>query len=282
MIARQQGFTFIEMVVAITVAAIVVGFMALFLVTPVDAYLAQERRTELADSANNARRMLANDIRNAVPDSLRAMTIGTNRALEMLQVADVARYRPQGTGGAPTEELAFGVPGVQQFSLLSPFTKLTTNTNLCGYLVIGPGNPYAFTNVATPAGTCFQLSNVNAVTQEQPVVMQAPATFPGAGSATRTVFYVAQPVSYVCNLTAGTLRRFEGYAITANQATHGTEAQLLAQSPRSSLVARDVTDCVFQYSTTAQHGPLARLTITFTRNGETLQVFDQVQVENAL
>jgi MSHA biogenesis protein MshO len=281
MATRQHGFTLVEMVVAITVAAIVVGFMSLFLVAPVDAYLAQERRTEVADSANNARRMLANDIRNALPDNVRIANVGTSRALELLQVTHVAHYRPTGSTGNAPEELALGPPGDQDFTLLGSFGSLPTSTEFCyGYLVVGQGNAYAFANVITPSGSCFTLGVADPLTNEQSMHIRTAFAFAATGSPSRSVFFVSQPVSYVCDLTAGTLKRFDNYPISANQTTHATEAQLLGQGARMSLIARDVTACTFQYSTTAMHGPLARLRMTFSRNGEMLQVFDEVRVEN--
>src|SRR5262245_28915815 len=102
---RQRGFTLVEMVVAITVSAIVVGFMALFLVTPVQAYLAQERRVELKDSANNATRLFEDDVHRALPNSVRFVRNGSIVAVEMLNVAGVARYRAVGSAGNPDREL---------------------------------------------------------------------------------------------------------------------------------------------------------------------------------
>ncbi len=281
MMTRQDGFTLIEMVVAITVSAVVVGFMALFLTSPVEAYFSQERRTELADSANSARRMFANDIHNALPDSVRAVTSGTNRALELLQVTDMARYRPTPSSGNALQDLQLGPPGDQDFSLFGVLATLPTSVNVCtGRLAIGRGNAYAVSNVITPAGMCFTLAPPDAIKNEQAVHLAAPFAFTAAGSPSATVYYVKQPVSYVCDLTANTLKRFEGYPISANQASHATEAQLIAQGASMSLVARDVTACTFQYSSSLAGGPLARLRLTFSRNGETLQVFEQVQVEN--
>ena len=48
--ARRNGFTLIELLVTMSVAAVVVCFMALFITTPVETYLAQTRRTELNKS----------------------------------------------------------------------------------------------------------------------------------------------------------------------------------------------------------------------------------------
>jgi prepilin-type N-terminal cleavage/methylation domain-containing protein len=41
---RARGFTLIELVITIAVGSVVVAFMALFIVTPMNAYTAQTRR----------------------------------------------------------------------------------------------------------------------------------------------------------------------------------------------------------------------------------------------
>ena len=48
---RARGFTLIELVVALVLAAIVTGFVAAFLATPVRAYVAQTRREQMSDAA---------------------------------------------------------------------------------------------------------------------------------------------------------------------------------------------------------------------------------------
>jgi MSHA biogenesis protein MshO len=279
MTPRQHGFTLLEMIVAITVSAIVVGFMSLFLTAPMDAYIAQERRTELADSANSARRMLENDIRSALPESVRIANVGGESALELLYAADVARYRPAGSSGIAIQDLSVGAPD-SQFYTLGAFTgALATPGVHNGYLVVAHsvgGDAYALSGVISALTT---ITTGLAAGGEQPVTLGAAATFP-VNSPTRSVFFVTGAVSYVCNPAAGTLKRFSNYGISANQLTHATEAQLGALGAASSLVAQDLTACTFNYTLgTPYYGGLARLQITFARNGETVQVLDQVQVE---
>jgi MSHA biogenesis protein MshO len=278
MMPRQQGFTLIEMVVAIVVSAIVVGFMSMFMVAPVEAYLGQERRMELADSANNAMRMLESDVRNAVPDSVRVAAVGGNLALELLYAEDVARYR----SGAAPQDLTIASDTV--FSTLGRLTRLAPGDYLNGYLVIAHalgGDAYTLTNVITPPGTPINIAPEVPGTGEQVITLgPAPVTF-ALDSPTRSVYFVREPVSYVCNPAAGTLKRFWGYPILANQATHATETQLNALGASSSLIAKDLTACTFNTTAaTPYYGGLTRLQMTFARKGETVQVFDQAQVEN--
>src|SRR5581483_1547494 len=162
------------------------------------------------------------------------------------------------------------------------FIKRPLGTDCGSYLVIGhpaSGDAYALASVITAPGTCITLSPLDA-TGEQPITLNPAQTFPATGSPTGNVFYVTGPVSYVCDPAAGTLTRFENYPISSNQATHATQAQLTAAGASSALVSKEVAACTFGYTPSNMHGPLARIDITFTRNGETLQLFEQVQVEN--
>lgn len=276
--ARQGGFTLVEMVVAIAVSAIVVGFMSLFMVSPVQAYLAQERRTELADSANSAMRMIESDVRSAVPESVRFASVGGRLAMELLYAEDVVRYR---SGGAPQD---LTIASDTTFSALGRFTRVAPGTYLDRYLVVGHsvsgGDAYnPVSNVITPMGTSIRIDPEIPGTGEQVVTLGSAMTF-AQESPTRSVFFVREPVSYVCNPATGRITRFWNYPISANQLAHATEAQLTALGASSALVAQDVTACTFQpTASTAFYGGLIRIRMTFARNGETVEVFDQAQVE---
>jgi MSHA biogenesis protein MshO len=279
--ARARGFTLIEMVVAIVIAAIVVGFMAMFMLAPVNSYVAQQRRTDLVDSANNAMRMIQSDVRTALPDSVRAITVGANRTVEMLY-AEGARY----SAGAGAADLS---TGDTQFCAIGSFANTAPNTynapNL--FLVVGHnvsgGNAYNPVGVRTSAGTGITVANATALCPvDQQIDLTLPFVFP-QDSPARRVYFVKGPVSYVCNLATGTVQRFEGYSIAANQALRATAAQLLANGAMSSLVARDVTACTFTPSPEPAgsiYGGLLMVRMTFARNGDTFQAFDQIQVEN--
>src|SRR5687767_2484403 len=116
MLYRHRGFTMVELVVSMVIATILAGFVGLTMTTPVEAYLAQARRAELSDAAETATRMLARDVRGALPESLRSGVVGGFQALEMIEVSAVAGYRTWTTGdsldiGQPDDR--FDVAGAQ-------------------------------------------------------------------------------------------------------------------------------------------------------------------------
>lgn len=104
---RARGFTLIELVVVIAIGAIVVSFMAMFIVRPVQAYGDQTRRAELVDAADSALRFMARDLRGALPNSIRVADDGAIVALELLATLDGARYRDGGPLADSATELDF-------------------------------------------------------------------------------------------------------------------------------------------------------------------------------
>ena len=92
-----RGFTLIEMVITIAVGAVVVAFMAMFIVLPMDAYTAQTRRAGLVD-AQRQRAALhgARHPQRAAQQRPRRRRAARVTALELLATADGARYQDDG------------------------------------------------------------------------------------------------------------------------------------------------------------------------------------------
>lgn len=278
----QRGVTLIELVVTIVVGSIVVAFMAMFIVTPMQAYTSQTRRAELVDEADGALRLMGRDLRAALPNSVRITASGTVRALELLATADGARYRDGGPLSNPALELDFTAAD-GAFATTVPFTQLTlpwssSSAYLAIYNVGVPGaNAYEMTNVITPAGTTISIAAGSAANEH--LVTLSPAFRFAYGSPGRRVYLVSGPVSYLCDTGAGTLRRYSGYPITSTQPA--SAAALAAAGASSALVANDVGACQFSYNPgTAQRNALATITLQLLRSGESIQLLNEVQLAN--
>jgi len=279
----MRGFTLIELVITIAVGSVVVAFMALFIVMPMDAYTAQTRRAALVDASDSALRFMARDLRSSLPNSVRIATSGTVTALELLATADGARYQDGGPVSNPALVLDFTAAD-GAFATTVPFTQLTlpwtSNAySLSIYNVGVPGaNAYQTANVITPAGTTITISA--GATANQNLVTLSPAFQFAFGSPEKRVYLVSGPVSYLCDTAAGTLTRYSGYAIESSQPT--SAATLSAAGAAAALVAANVGGCQFTYSSgTAQRNALATLTLQITQNGQSVQLLNEVQVVNA-
>jgi MSHA biogenesis protein MshO len=278
-----RGFTLVELVVVITIAAIVAVFMVFFLGTPVDAYFAQSSRAGLVDSADRILRSLSADVPMALPNSLRQSGGGGVLALELLATTGVARY--YGTGDKSylppaqeaLEELSIGQPDTDFYTL-----ELFGAANGSYLAIDNQGLPgaYAFGGVMTPLPPQFTITAVGATVEDHVHFAGAGFNFTNA-SPTNSVFLVSGPVSYLCDTNAQTVQRYTGYAISAAQPA--TDAQLMAAGATRSLVAQSVAACtvtIVPAPVSALYGQLAIVEVTLTSNGETLQMFDEIATES--
>jgi len=282
-VGTAKGFTLVELVVTIAISAVVVSFMALFILTPVKAYDSQSRRAALVDAADSALRLMSRDLMLAVPNSVRIGGTGSVVALELLQSIDGARYRDDGPLADPARSLDLTAAD-GAFATTVPFSNLTlpftsTSHSLVIYNVGVPGaNAWNLTDVITPAGT--QISVTAGSSANEQLVTLSPAFRFAWGSPNKRVFLVQGPVTYLCDTAAGTLIRYSGYALsTAQPATAG---DLLALGASGARVATDVGSCAFSYTAgTAQRSGLATLSLQIARNGERIELLQQIQMVNA-
>jgi len=280
---RTRGMTLIELVIVITLSSIVVSFMSMFIVMPMNAYTAQTRRAKLADAADSALRLLSRDLRAALPNSVRTAPNGNIVALELLATVDGARYRDNGPLTDPTLWLDFSAADAA-FSTTVPFLQIplpfnSTNYYLAIYNVGVPGaNAYSMTNVITPANTQISIT-AGAAANVDMVTLSPPFQF-SWGSPGKRVYLVSGPVSYLCDTTAGTLTRYTGYSLNATQLT--TAASLLAAGATAGVVATNASSCQFNYTAgTAQRAGLASLALQLSASGEQVQLLHQVHLVNA-
>ena len=278
-----RGFTLIELVITITVGSIVVAFMALFIVMPMNAYSTQTQQAALVDAADSALRFMARDLRSALPNSVRVTSGGTVTALELLATADGARYQDGGPVSNPALVLDFTAAD-GAFATTVPFTQLTlpwtsSSYYLSIYNVGVPGaNAYQMANVITPAGTTISIAAGAAANQN--LVTLNPAFQFAFGSPGKRVYLVSGPVSYLCDTAAATLTRYSGYTIAGAQPA--SAAALSAAGATAALTAANVASCQFTLTTgTAERNALATLTLQISQNGQSVQLLNEVQVVNA-
>ena len=283
-IGGERGFTLIELVVSIVIAAIIVGVISMFMVTPIEVYFSQEHRSDLADSADSIVRWLDQDVSSAVPNSLRMTTNGNVIAVEMITTTDSARYWNSGeTPSGPPRELDFtgadtafatdGTFNAATYGLAATARRLIVNNQASPLPSVYDVN----STVLTRAGDSIGMTTVAG---ESDVTMTPGFKF-AAPSPTSRVYVMGQTVDYLCDQKAGTLTRYAGYTIAANPAARDSAAKLNAARPQSvSLVGRFVTVCRFAWTAeTAYHGGMLSLELTLANPGGTLPLFHQVGVQ---
>jgi MSHA biogenesis protein MshO len=282
--AGQAGFTLVELVIVIVLSTIVVSFMSMFVSGPVSGFMDQSRRVALVDSADGALRRIGRDVRRALPNSIRTRSSGGVVALELLSTVDGARYRTQPPGG-PEQILDFADED-DSFDAVAPFTQVqkpfrSTGHYLAIYNVGVPGaDAYELANVITPAATEIAI-DADGLTGEDRVTVAPPFRF-AHDSPTRRVYLVDGPVTYLCDSVAGTLMRYAGYAIAADQAARATHGDLLGAGATPSLMANRIASCAFAYTPgTAERAGLVSLQFTVgAQTGERVSLVSQVHVDN--
>lgn len=261
---RAGGFTLVELVVAITIASIVIAFAALFIGAPVNAYELESRRAAVVDEAAASWPAIEADLRRALPNSLRARRNGSFVALELLLVDDYARY--------------MNGPAVSPITVAGGAFRGVAAGNYAGYLSVnncGPGPPacpdaYALTTSMTSLPRTI---TVAAAGPGEQTLSVSPAPIFGTDSPRKTIYLVSGPVTYLCDESRGTLRRYDNYLVAANQANRDDAGDFTAVA--NQLVATGLTACDFRASSPSATVPqTASLRLTATRaTGESVTMF---------
>lgn len=263
---RYGGFTLIELLVSMVIATILAGFVAMMIGTPIDAYVAQTRRAELSDSAATAMRILGEDARKALPDSLRAPIVNGIQVLEMIEVSAIANYQTT---------LLLGDP-LNVGQLDSQFDTVTSviPSGPIGHVVVGHSNANGTDVYAPTAGSgVITAGSLNGAGTR--VTLSSPFQFT-INPTTQRAYLVGGVTRYQCDPASRELRRSRGSPIAPAPA--GVVAPF-------DVIASDVVACSFRVRNgTAEHGGVAIVEITISRatngNSDNLTMFRQFKVEN--
>ena len=180
-------------------------------------------------------------------------------------------------GGQTAPADGFDSPDAE-FETLGAFAQLTKPVDSTALYVAlhhtgaAGANAWALANVISAPGTRVQIDAGGSPGQDQ--LRLTPAmTFTSVG-ASRRVYILSGPVSYLCNPVNGTLARYSGYAIASNQALRDTDAELLGAGAARSVIAIGIANCRIAATANATASQTTQhLTMTF-RSGTDQLVFD--------
>lgn len=258
----QQGFTLVELVMVIVILGIVGGMVAVFMKSPIDAYLDSGRRAALTDVADTTVRRMGRDIRKSLPNSVVA---SAGQCVTFIPTKTGGRYRADDT------------PAGLDFALADTTFNMLGSNPLTADQRIAPSDLIVVYNLGITGATAYASNNtavISLVGPETGTPLETPLTFaskqfPLASPNNR--FYVVpaaeQVVSYVCS--GGNLRRT---VTTLAGTTCG------ATGP---IIARNVSNCIFDYSgSDLQRNALVRMSLQLTENGETVSLQHEVHINN--
>lgn len=252
----QSGFTLVEAIIAIVITGIVAGVVGMFIRTPIQQYTDMANRAALTDAADTALRRIGRDLRRALPNSVR---LSGNTTMEFLQTRTGGRY------AVPNQ-----VPVLE-------YTGTTFNVLPGSMITLPLANEYVVLyNQGIEGLSAYAGNNIERVTgaTASSVTLASAFAFP-QGSPGYRFQVVDTPVTYRCDTAAGTLTRYWGYAITSTQPNPpsggGTQSALLASS---------VSSCAFTYAQVNETLGLVAMTLSLTRNNETVTLYHEVHVNN--
>ena len=248
-----KGFTLVEMVVVITIMSILAAGAAIFIRNPTQSFIDSENRANLTDRADTALRRMARDIRNALPNSVRVSTNGSDSFIEFMPVKAAGRYRASvGTSGTDNP---------LDFSLAADtFDVLGAN------VTVAAGDQLVIYNLGIPGSDVYEGSNIRPLqtTGSLSTLSFSGGVFPLASPSSR-FYVVSTPVSYACDMTNKVLLMYSGYAIQTSQPASIATLNGLATSRQ---LANNLSSCQISYIA----GVLQRSGVVIIRLGLTQDV----------
>jgi MSHA biogenesis protein MshO len=293
----RRGYTLIELIAVIVLLGIIAAVAGLVLRDPVRGYDDARNRAELTDAAETSMRRIATELHQALPNSIRLKQSGSTTYVEFLLVRTGGRYRAAVDGSGSGDILDFAAND-SAFDTLGPLSGLPGQAiqandvlaifNLNSSPSATESNAYTFNQAAsnctsaTPSSSTCNTANITgpdtagALAGERHIAFDArkfPYTSPG-----NRFHVVSGPVTFQCDLGAGTLDRVSGYTIQLAQ-----PGPAFAGAPVTGRLANFVTACDIQYdpvSSLPTYTGLLTLRLTLTRKNESVTLYQEVHVSN--
>lgn len=280
---RARGFTLIELLTVIVITGILAATLTVFLRPAIESYLATRSRAELSDMADTALRRMGQDIRRAVPNSIRLQSAN---CFQLVPTITGGRYRMSQDRNSPVPGLGAPIDTTTTTTQFDVFNLLRVLPAVGDWVVINnqntddvyngvnraaivsnpPSNPTGVQTPPTPGGVTVGQHRISiAATQFSPGYDQG--RFVVVANAEQSVFY---------SCVGGTLFR----TVTAFGADRGTTCTATA----GGVVATNVGACVFTYNPNAgatQQSGFLQMQLTLTSRGEDVTLLHGVHVENA-
>ena len=300
------GFTLIELVMVITLMAIIAATVTPILTRPFANYHTQFARQELVSLAQSTADKISQDLKQSLPNTIRISDDAST--LEFIQIEQGGRYRASIISGDDTalspsqSDRRFTVLGdfgtynnsgarlsLYNTSVETFYTQLLQTTDQATVTAVN-NNVQVMPVAVTPCSTdCSQTNNTSPITD---ITFQRPHQFDrfGPGSPKNRLFLFTTGIIYQCSpdmiAADGSLNiyRYQNYDFKSDQNDLDTRAEIEAStSEQKSLLSQKLSQCVFSY-TQGNSTRSGVIDISITMQNEaagTITLLKQVLVQNA-
>lgn len=292
--SASGGFTLVEMIMVMVILGVISAMLAVFISTPVKGYIDSVRRAELVDTADTALRRIGRDVRRAVPNSVRVAGAcgGADCYLEFLPTTSGGRYRAAGEDTTHCDAAATTRHDTLYFDAADTCFEILgapiTFTNNDQIVVGNWGNPgsdayqgnTADTHVRRAyAGTTGVARSFVTLTSANRLPLESPSKrFQVIAGAELAVTYACETVGTVAGTGTGTLTRYWGYGIEADQRDSAAEFV----GANSARIAENLSACNIVYNTNPAYtrNGLVQIVVAITRDDETINLYHEIHVDN--
>jgi MSHA biogenesis protein MshO len=266
-IFKSKGFTLVELVVVITIVALLAAASTQLIRNPAQSFIDSENRANLTDRVDTALRRMARDIRNALPNSVRNTTNGADSFIEFMPVKAAGRYRAEVGSSVSDNPLDFSLTA-DTFDVLGSSVTIAASDKLVIY------------NLGIPGSDIYEGSNSRALltTGTLSTLSFSGGTFPQASPSSR-FYVVSTPVTYACDMTNGVLLQYSGYAIQSTQPASIATLNGLATARK---LAANLSFCQINYTSgILQRSGVVTIYLGFTQDAANVKLMHQVNVVNS-
>ena len=266
---KSFGFTVIEMVVTMSIIAILAIVLLRYVNIPFLAYNESKIQLEVANELSQTIHLMKRELKESLPNSIRITTVGSKKYIEFIKIKNLGKYRVNATGTGTGDILTFN-------------TADTSFDVLSGPIIFSAGDKIVIENIGFTGFDVYQNNNVSNYngtlgTPVSNIVIQS-KLFPIQSSQEK--FYVINnPTTYVCDTVTKTIKKYEGYAITSVQPNNESAAPLSSLTP--GIIGENISACDISYvAGNGSRNGILNLNLESTKGSVKSKLFNQITVSN--